>query len=258
MDSALFKDKVYLVTGGAGGIGLACVHHLLKHDAYVYTIDIQSSPSTALTEISTPRLTYHQCDISNRARCHEIVSEIISKHGRLDGLVNNAGIAPIEGELTSDELFNSISEVNIKGVFNMSAEALVQMKKQGSGSIVSIGSISAVAGKARLAVYAASKHAVLGLTRSWALDYAKYGVRVNMVSPGTTDTPMARGPIKVVMGPVYGADKTEEELLAMVVKNIPMGRIGLPDDIANAVDFFLSDLSSYVTGQCLCVAGGMV
>jgi NAD(P)-dependent dehydrogenase (short-subunit alcohol dehydrogenase family) len=108
----------------------------------------------------------------------------MSKYGRFDGLVNNAGITLLEGELPSDEFYNSITEVNLRGVWNMTTEAFVHMKKQGGGSVVNIGSISAIYGKARLAVYAASKHAVLGLTRSWALDYAKYGIRINMVGPG--------------------------------------------------------------------------
>jgi NAD(P)-dependent dehydrogenase (short-subunit alcohol dehydrogenase family) len=184
MDPALFKDKVYLVTGGAAGIGFACVKHLLSYGAYVYTVDLRPEKSKELTAIQTDRLTYLPCDVSDRKSCHEVVDSLISKYGRFDGLVNNAGITLLEGELPSDEFYNSITEVNLRGVWNMTTEAFVHMKKQGCGSVVNIGSISAIYGKARLAVYAASKHAVLGLTRSWALDYAKYGIRINMVGPG--------------------------------------------------------------------------
>lgn len=184
MDAALFNDKVYLVTGGATGIGLACVEHLLRYGAYVYAVDLQDEPSPGLGAVQSTHLNYFKTDVADRQCCHKVVSSIIAQHGRLDGLVNNAGVTLLEGELPSDELYNAVTDCNLRGVWNMSTEALPIMREQGSGSIVNIGSISALMGKARLAVYAASKHAVLGLTRSWALDYAKYGVRVNMVGPG--------------------------------------------------------------------------
>jgi len=184
MDPSQFKDKIYLVTGGAAGIGLACVAHLLNYGAYVYAVDIHPEISPELMALKNPKLTYLQNDVADRKRCHEVISAIISKHSNIDGLVNNAGVTRLEGEMPTDEMYNDIVEINVRGVFNMSMEVLVHMKEQKSGSIVNLGSISAVAGKARLSVYAASKHAVLGLTKSWALDFAKYGVRINMVGPG--------------------------------------------------------------------------
>lgn len=184
MDAALFKDKVYMVTGGATGIGFACVGHLLRYGAYVYAVDLREEMSDELRGIQTDRLTYFQNDVADRNRCHEVVEHMITKYGRFDGLVNNAGVTLLEGELPGDDLYDAITDCNLRGTWNMATEALAYMRDHKSGSIVNVGSISALAGKARLAVYAASKHAVLGLTRSWALDYAKYGVRINMIGPG--------------------------------------------------------------------------
>lgn len=189
MNATLFKDKVYLVTGGATGIGFACVQHLLSYGAYVYAVDLLDNMSKELESIQTDRLTYLKNDVSDRRRCHEVVEDLMARYGRFDGLVNNAGVTLLEGELPGDDMYDAITGCNLRGVWNMSTEALVHMRNQKSGSIVNIGSISAVAGKARLAVYAASKHAVLGLTRSWALDYAKYGVRINMIGPGKSPLP---------------------------------------------------------------------
>lgn len=184
MDPALFKSKVYLVTGGAAGIGLACVEHLLKAGAHVYAVDIHPEPTKEFATLQNERLTYFHADVRDRARSHEVLTLILSKHNQLDGLVNNAAVTLLEGELAGDDMYDEIMEINVRGVWNYGTEALAQMQKQGSGSIVNIASISALAGKARLALYSASKHAMLGFTRTWAIDFAKYGVRVNCVAPG--------------------------------------------------------------------------
>lgn len=184
MDSRLFQDKVYIVTGGATGIGLAVVAQLIKYGAHVYTFDLQPEISEGLCALSSDRLVYTQCDVRNRESCHKLVADVLDKHGKLDGLVNNAAICPPEGEIGTDELFDKIMDTNVRGVWNMGTEALRQFQKQGSGSMVNVGSTSCLVGKNRLALYASSKHAVLGFTRSWALDFAKYGVRVNCVGPG--------------------------------------------------------------------------
>lgn len=120
----------------------------------------------------------------DRKRCHEVVTSIVEKHGRLDGLVNNAGICPLEGEMPGDDVFEEVYGVNVRGVWNMGTEALTVMREQKGGNVVNIGSISSSHGVARIPLYTSSKHAVLGLTRTWALDFAKYGVRVNCVAPG--------------------------------------------------------------------------
>lgn len=185
MDTKCFDSRVYIVTGAAAGIGLAITAELLRRSAYVYAVDIHEASSPGLEEFPQERLKYTKCDVRLRSSCREVLSAVQADHNRLDGLVNNAGICPLEGEIPSDEIFEDAFAVNVRGVWNMGTEALVQMKEQGDGgSIINIGSTSSQKGVRRLPVYAATKHAVLGLTRTWALDFAQYGIRVNCVAPG--------------------------------------------------------------------------
>ena len=183
MDS-FFKDKVYIVTGGGAGIGLAIARQLAEQGAYSYALDIHKEPTDEFSATTHELLIYDCCDVRDRQRCHEVTSSIIEKHGRLDGLVNNAAVTLIEGELPDDEIFQTTYDINVKGVWNMGTEALVQMRGQANGAIVNIASTSARNGVPRLPVYSSTKHAVLGLTRTWALDFAKYQVRVNCIAPG--------------------------------------------------------------------------
>jgi NAD(P)-dependent dehydrogenase (short-subunit alcohol dehydrogenase family) len=275
MDPKLFAGKVYLVTGGNKGIGLAVSEQLLGYGAIVYVTDVQPEASPELLAAGNQNLHYVQSDVRHRVSCQSLVSQIAANHSHLDGLVNNAGICPLEGERPPDAMFDEVVDVNLTGVWNVGIAALAQMQKQGSGSLVNVGSVSSLVGVPRLPAYTATKHAVLGLTRTWALDYAKYGIRVNCIAPGeclvpchddelavltsqsgATDTDMSRSPLKTVMGPRFGLDKTEDELLEMVAQSLPLKRIGKPAEIATAINFFLSDLASFITGQILAVSGG--
>lgn len=185
MDASLFKDKVFIVTGGATGIGLAIVKQLSAAGAYTYAVDLQAEKSSELASIANELAFYIQCDVRSRQTCHSVVRNVVDKHGRLDGMISNAGVCEIEGELPSDEIFEKTMDINVRGVWNVGTEAIVQMKMQEfGGSIINIGSTSALKGEQRLPVYTASKHAVAGLTRTWALDQAKYNIRVNCVAPG--------------------------------------------------------------------------
>jgi NAD(P)-dependent dehydrogenase (short-subunit alcohol dehydrogenase family) len=185
MDPKLFINRVFLVTGAATGIGLGVTKQLATYGAHVYALDVHEAQPAELKTLASPLVAYMQCDVRSRDTCHQTIAGIVEKHGRLDGVVNNAGICEIEGETPDDEIYDKIMETNVRGVWNIGTEAIVQMKTQGSGgSIINIGSTSALKGEQRLPVYTASKHAVAGLTRTWALDQAKYGIRVNCVAPG--------------------------------------------------------------------------
>lgn len=184
MNPSLFAGNVYLVTGGSRGIGFAVVQQLLGYGGIVYAADVQPEASAELASIASIHLHYVQTDVRNREACRSLVETIAKSHSRLDGVVNNAGICPLEGEAPPDAMFDDIVDVNLTGVWNIGAAALAQMKKQGSGSLVNLGSVSSLVGVARLPAYTATKHAVLGLTRTWAVDFAKYGVRVNCIAPG--------------------------------------------------------------------------
>jgi len=254
---SFFNSKVYLVTGGATGIGVAVVELLLSYGAYVYATDIFEQQSPELAALPQERLTYLLGDVKDRKKSHEIVNFIIQKHNRLDGLVNNAAICLQEGEIPSDEMYDETFDVNCRGPWNLATEVFPHMVTQKGGSIVNLGSLASLAGEGRLPAYTATKHALVGLTKTWALDFAKHGIRVNMIAPGPTDTLMVRRTLKKVMGPIYGMDKTEEELLEQVSSTrVPMRRLGKPREIAHSIAFFLSDLSSFTTGQVLVVGGG--
>ncbi|KAG9666812.1 hypothetical protein KCU99_g8385, partial [Aureobasidium melanogenum] len=239
MDSNLFSGKVYVVTGGGGGIGFGIVRQLEGYGAHVFALDLRKENPASFDKLDKNRTTFIEVDVSDREACSNAIDRVLSKHDRIDGLVNNAVI-----------------DTNLGGAFNMGSLVLPKMKEQKSGVIVNVGSTSCLSGKNRLPLYASSKHALLGLTRSWALDFAKYGIRVNCVGPGATDTAMARAPLQTVMGPRFGLDKTDDELLECVAASIPLGRIGTVDDVAHSVNFLLSDLSSFITGQIIVVSGG--
>ncbi|KAG9856645.1 hypothetical protein KCU98_g1335, partial [Aureobasidium melanogenum] len=256
MDSNLFSGKVYVVTGGGGGIGFGIVRQLEGYGAHVFALDLRKENPASFEELDKNRTTFIEVDVSDREACSNAIDRVLSKHDRIDGLVNNAGVCPSEGELPDPKLFRSVIDVNLGGAFNMGSLVLPKMKEQKSGVIVNVGSTSCLSGKNRLPLYASSKHALLGLTRSWALDFAKYGIRVNCVGPGATDTAMARAPLQTVMGPRFGPGKTDDELLECVAASIPLGRIGTVDDVAHSVNFLLSDLSSFITGQIIVVSGG--
>jgi NAD(P)-dependent dehydrogenase (short-subunit alcohol dehydrogenase family) len=179
-----FTSKVYLVTGAASGIGLAITSLLLEYGAYVYAIDLSEKQSPGLAELPQSRLTYLQGDVKDRRRSKEIVTSIVQQHNQLDGLVNCAAVCLEEGELPGDELYDPTFDVNVRGAWNYASEALTQMKIQGRGSVVNIGSLASLAAEARLPIYTATKHALTDFTKTWARDFAKYGVRVNMVAPG--------------------------------------------------------------------------
>lgn len=240
------SGKVALVTGGSRGIGLACAKALHNAGARVAVADIAISEESAAfanaTEHSVNPAWIVTLDITDSNAVKNTIAGIGKQAGRLDILVNNAGRRVDNLALVmKDEEWRAALAVNLDGAFFCSRAALGLMRKTG-GSIVNISSIAAFTGSTGQANYAAAKAGVIGLTRSLALEYGSRGIRVNCVVPGVIDTPMTSD-----MKPEY---------LEEIVGRIPLKRLGLPDDVAQAVLFFASDAASYISGACLHVNGG--
>jgi NAD(P)-dependent dehydrogenase (short-subunit alcohol dehydrogenase family) len=185
--------RTYVVSGGLSGIGLATTVGLLKAGAHVCIADIAPTLPKELSEHSQQaKLSYHgPCDIRVREKCQSFFNTVTKERGRINGLVNCAGISPSEGAMASDQNFEEIFSLNVRGTWNLGTEAIRHMSEQtfgnsksGRGTIVNVGSIASLVGLQSLPVYCMSKHAILGLTRAWAKDWARQGIRVNAVAPG--------------------------------------------------------------------------
>ena len=245
----MLKDKVALVTGASRGIGRATAIKLASYGATVI-VNYQGSKEKAEEVVSTILASGGQaesygCDVSDFESCGNMIGEIIKKYGHLDILVNNAGITR-DGLLMkmSEEDFEKVINVNLKGAFHTIRHASRYFLKQRSGSIINISSVSGVSGNAGQANYSAAKAGLIGLTKSVAKELGSRGIRVNAVAPGFIETDMT--------------DAMPESAKEAIKGQITMGRIGTPDDIAGVVAFLASDAAAYVTGQTIAVDGGMV
>lgn len=242
------NGKVALVTGSAMGIGLACAETFAQAGAQVIMADIRKpeKQAGALNARGLKAVPY-SCDVSDSQAVKNMVDWIVNTFGRLDAALNNAGIQTPQrpmAEITDDE-FDSTVAVDLKGVWNCMRHEILQMLKQGSGAIVNTSSQGGVTGFPGQAAYIACKHAVIGLTRTAAIDYAAKNIRINAICPGAILTPMARDLLSRNPG-------LEKEL----VRDIPAGRMGRPEEIANAVLWLCSPQASFVDGHALLVDGG--
>jgi NAD(P)-dependent dehydrogenase (short-subunit alcohol dehydrogenase family) len=236
--------RVCIVTGGSQGIGEACVRRFAREGAKVVVADIDAEQGTALAaEVGG---TFIHCDVGDKAQVHALVTSAIQAHGRIDVLVNNAGIFKAADFLDITEAdFDAVLRVNLKGAFLMGQAVAREMSRQGSGAIVNMSSVNAVLAIPTIASYNVSKGGINQLTRVMALSLATKGVRVNAVAPGTIATELAA---KAVL--------TSEEAKARIMMRTPMGRLGEPSEIADAVAWLASDAASYVTGEIVVVDGG--
>jgi len=244
------RDKIFIVTGAASGMGRAATEMLRAEGAMVYAADRQQDTleQSCLSCGALPRVV----DISISAECDLLVSNVVDEQGRLDGIVNFAGVLKRTGILDcSNEEFDFVIDVNVKGCFYVCRAAARVMKAQGFGSIVNISSIWNDVGAAGVLAYCASKGAVSQITRSAALDLAGSGVRVNEVCPGETNTPMLASERGFAMSQQDIDGKLEE-----IAATIPEKRLAEPREIAAAVLFLLSDASSYMQGSSITVDGG--
>ena len=244
MDLSDLSGKVAVVTGASRGIGEAIAIELAKHGASVVVSDILPADNVLKKIKSLGRKSlYVKTDVSNEQEVISLFREIMEKFRKVDILVNNAGIYPFSPTIaTSEEQWNKTINIDLKGVFLCSREALKHMK-QGS-SIVNISSIASNVGYSQLAAYCAAKGGVRSLTKSLAVEFADKGIRINSIHPGAVETPMTKAGLK------------DKSLLKNTLSKIPLGRIGKPIDIANAVVFLASDAASYITGEELVVDGG--
>jgi NAD(P)-dependent dehydrogenase (short-subunit alcohol dehydrogenase family) len=240
------SQKVALITGAARGIGLATAKRFLSDGWRVALLDIEAQLlKTSVTALRRDEdtLALH-CDVSDADAVTEAIDSLAQQFGRLDALVNNAGIAAFTPLLeTSDEDWNRILAVNLTGPFICTKAAAPLMRKHGGGAVVNITSISAVRASTLRAAYGTSKAALAHLTKQLAVELAASGIRVNAVAPGPVDTAMA----KAVHTPEIRADYHDA---------IPLNRYGLEDELAEAIFFLCCDRSSYITGQILAVDGG--
>lgn len=247
----LLADKVCVIVGvsSSRGIGFATVGLFREHGATVAALDVQLD-AASLTAMNGAgdgaKVTGYRCDITNRQECQEAIGKVLEVYGRIDCLVNCAGVVEARSLLAIDESsFDKLMEVNLKGTFNVCQSVLEPFSVQRSGSLVNVSSVSAQRGGGIIggAHYAASKGGVISLTKSIAREFAPVGVRANVVCPSAIETGMLDG---------HSSPKKLQELISQV----PLARLGRPRDVAGACLFLASDLSSYVTGATLDVNGG--
>jgi 3-oxoacyl-[acyl-carrier protein] reductase len=242
------KGKVSVVTGGARGIGKAIAEMLVSAGSDIALFDVlEADLKTTAAELAAKgvRVETFKVNVTKSEEVEEAVNGVVEKLGRIDVLVNNAGITRDNLLLAmSDEEWDTVLAVNLKGTFNMIRAAGRYMIRQRFGSIVNIASVSGVAGNAGQANYSASKAGVIGLTKTAAREFAKRNIRVNAVAPGFIDTAMT--------------SVLPDHIKEIAKQHTPLNRFGQPADVAGAVFFFASDISAFVTGQVINVDGGMV
>jgi NAD(P)-dependent dehydrogenase (short-subunit alcohol dehydrogenase family) len=248
-----FGGKVALVTGGASGIGRACAKLFAKEGAAVVVSDcaVEGGEETVrLIEEDGGEASFVEADVSKAAQVEALVGRTVQIYGRLDYAFNNAGIEGLMATNTADypeEDWDRVIAVNLKGVWLCMKHEIPQMLRQGGGSIVNNSSVAGLVGLEGISAYAASKHGVVGLTKTAALEYAQSGIRVNAVCPGVIRTPMVER---------YTGDDAETEAEFAAIE--PVGRMGSAEEVAEAVMWLCSDAASFVTGHAMAVDGGFL
>lgn len=243
-----FSGKTALVTGAARGIGQAIALKLAEEGADLALADVQTdwlSETAAKAEALGRKVTCHAMDVSKSEQVQAAVDQAVAAHGHIDVLVNNAGITKDTLLVRmSDDDWDVVLDINLKGTFLTTRAVSKYMMKQRSGSIVNVASIIGLIGNAGQCNYSASKAGVIALTKSTAKELAARNIRVNAVAPGFIRTKMT--------------EKLSEDVQKKMLSAIPLGRFGEPEDVANLVSFLAGSRSAYVNGQVVTVCGGMV
>ena len=243
----LLKDKIAVVTGGSKGIGKAIVETFLKEGATVFYISRSEGDTAgfeALAKENGTEVFWKQGSVSDSAKMNEIATGILKEKGQIDILVNNAGITR-DGLsfMMKDDAWQDVIDTNLSSVFYLSKPVARAMAKKRSGSIINVSSVVGIIGNAGQCNYAAAKAGIIGFTKSLARETAARGVRVNAIAPGFIQSDMT--------------DAIPEAAKETLKTQIPFGRIGNPEEVANTVLFLASEMSSYITGQVIGIDGGM-
>ena len=243
-----FKNKVALVTGASFGIGRATAILFAHKGAKVVLVDWQENSET-LEAIKAfgGEAVFIKCDVSQLSEVQKMIQKTISVYGRLDFAFNNAGIEGTSATITecTEENWDKTIGINLKGIWGCMKYEIPEMLKNGNGAIVNCASIAGLVGYVGLPAYVASKHGVIGLTKTAALENAKLGIRVNSVCPGAIKTPM-----------IDRLTNNKKEVEAQYAAQEPIGRLGNPNEVANAVIWLCSEAASFVTGHAMAVDGG--
>lgn len=237
------QGKVAIITGGANGIGAAAVDRFLQEGALVAVADFDETTGTQLA--AEKGIFFQQVNTAERASIDKFVTAVLETYGKIDILVNNAGITR-DATLVkmTEEQFDAVLDVNLKGVFHFTQAVVPHMLERQYGKIINTSSVSGVYGNFGQTNYAATKAAVVGMTKTWAKELSRKGINVNAVAPGFTKTAMV--------------EKMPQEAIEKMLAVVPIQRLGAPEDIANAYLFLASDESSYVSGHVLHVDGGIM
>lgn len=241
-----FTGKAYLVTGGASGIGEAVVRYIAEHGGQAVIADINDEAGEALAESFPQQLIYVRTDVTDFAAVEKACATAEQQFGRLDGAVNSAGIGSLGSvvDMPIDE-WHKVINIDLNGVFYACRAAIPLMRKSGGGSIVNIASLSGVHADHGFAAYNAAKAAVINFTRTLGLDHGAENIRATAVCPGFIDTPLTAIPASI------------EAINDQWINNIPLGRAGKPEEIAQLVVFLLSPAASYITATEIVIDGGL-
>lgn len=245
------ENKICVVTGGAMGNGLGIVKVFLKYGATVAVLDYDDSVLNLASKLGTDKVTCYKCDIRDKECVKKCIDEFATKYGRIDSLVNNAGVARLETfEAMSDEVRDTHFDINIKGTWNVAKACLPYMKNI-NASIVNLSSVTGpmVADPGEVA-YATTKAALIGFTKSLAAELVESKIRVNAIMPGYIKTPMVDGIARET------DQNNPETVIAGIEAGIPMGRLGTIEELGELAAFLASQESSYITGQGIVIDGG--
>jgi len=239
------NNKVAIITGAANGIGYAAAERFIEEGAFVVIADFNEDAGVSAAQQLGDQALFVQVNVADRESVKKLVATVIEHMGRVDILVNNAGITrdAMLTKMTEDQ-FHQVLDVNLTGVFHCTQEVIPHMIAAGGGKIINTSSVSGVYGNVGQTNYAATKAAIVGMTKSWAKELGRKGINVNAVAPGFTETDMVK--------------KMPENVLAQMRSIVPLQRLGTPRDIANAYLFLASDEASYVHGHTLHVDGAIM